>query len=223
MKPLRIARWWASDYLYAGYGQVRAFLDRRDPSELRTGDARPVIILPGVWETWGFLRPLIDVLRAGGHPVHVLPALGRNGRPIPATAEVVSAYLAEHDVRDVVIVAHSKGGLIGKYVMSRLDPDERVTAMVAVCTPFAGSAYARFMLVPSLRAFLPTDATTLQLLESLEVNTRITTVAGVWDPHIPAAHELAGATNITLDDGGHFRLLASPEVARIVRDVASRP
>lgn len=223
MRVLRIASWWVRDYLYVAYWQVRAFIDRRDPAQLRAGPGRPVVMLPGVWETWGLLRPLIDVVHAAGHPVHVLPDLGRNGRPVPETAERVAAYLETHDLHDAVIVAHSKGGLIGKYVMAELDPGRRVTAMVTLCTPFAGSAYARYMLMPSLRVFRPNDATTLRLLEIVEVNARITTITGVWDPHIPAVSELAGARNITIDDGGHFRLIASAEVARIVREVVARP
>lgn len=222
MRPLRIAWWWVRDYLYAGYWQVRAFVVRGDPAQLREGDGRPVVVVPGVWETWGFLQPLIDAVRGLRHPVHVLPELGRNGRPVAETAARVAAYLAAHDLRDVVIVAHSKGGLIGKYVMAELDPEGRVSEMVALCTPFAGSVYARYMLVSSLRAFRPRDATTLRLLENIQVNTRITTVAGVWDPHIPTAHALVGATNITLQDGGHFRLIADDEVSRIVREVVGR-
>jgi hypothetical protein len=142
---------------------------------------------------------------------------------VPETARAVAEHLAEHDLRDVVIIAHSKGGLIGKYLMTECDPDARITRMVAICTPFAGSDYARYMALSSLRAFSPDDPVTIALQQQLHANARITAITGIFDPHIPAIAELPGATNIVVQDGGHFRLLARPDVQQIVVEVTDRP
>jgi pimeloyl-ACP methyl ester carboxylesterase len=219
----RILSWWGQDYAYAAYWQVRATLRPGDKNALRSGTGRPVVMVPGVWEPWGFLGPVIEALHGAGHPVHVVTAHGRNSRPVEDSAHIVADFIAERDLHDVVIVAHSKGGLIGKFVMSELDPQSRITSMVAICTPFAGSDYARFMMTRTLRAFSPKDPTTLRMQRNLEVNARITTISGVFDPHIPRVVALEGATNITLEDGGHFRLLVRPEVTDIVVEVAGRP
>ena len=218
----RILSWWGQDYAYAAYWQVRGTLRPGRRESFQSGTARPVVVIPGVWEPWGFLGPVIDALHDAGHPVHVVPALGRNSRPVPDAARTVAGFLEQQDLRDVVVVAHSKGGLIGKYVMSEFDPDDRITAMVAICTPFAGSDYARYMAMRTLRAFSPNDPTTVMLQANLETNARITTIAGVFDPHIPTIVGLEGATNITIQDGGHFRLLNRPDVIDIVVDVAGR-
>src|SRR3546814_13720882 len=86
-------------------------------------------------------------------------------------ADRVDAYLQQHDLRDVILVAHSKGGLIGKQVM--VGPGgTRVRGMVAVATPFGGSRYARMMLAPSLRSFSPRDRTILSLARQEHVNAR---------------------------------------------------
>ena len=201
---------WALDYLYVSYWQVRDVLFRADPAGYLLTDATksPILILPGIYETWRFLRPLADRLSEAGHPVHVVEGLGRNARSVVASTPIVADYLLEHDLHDVTILAHSKGGLIGKYLMLRSDPEGRVTRMVAIATPFSGSVYARLMLVPSLRAFSPRDATTLMLAANREVNSRITSIFGSFDPHIPAGSELPGATNIRLDVAGHFRIVA---------------
>lgn len=219
----RILSWWGQDYAYAAYWQVRGTLRPGRRETFRSGEARPVVVIPGVWEPWGFLGPIIDALHREGHPVYAINRLGRNSRPVPDAANVVASFIEEHDLRDVVIVAHSKGGLIGKFVMSELDPDDRITSMVAICSPFAGSEYARYMASRTLRAFSPSDPTTLKLQANLEVNARITTIAGVFDPHIPQIVGLEGATNVTLEDGGHFRLLDKPEVIDLVIEIAGRP
>ena len=209
---LRAAGWWASDYAYAGYGQVRGVFTRADAESLQSGDLAPVVVIPGIYESWRFLSPLVKRLHELGHPIYVVPTLRLNLRPVTEAAAVVSAQLARDDLSGVIIVAHSKGGLIGKHVM--LDPAarERVTSMLAVATPFGGSAYARFMLAPSLRIFSPKNATIRALAAEEAVNSRIVSIYGTFDPHIPSGCELPGAKNVELETGGHFRILGHARI-----------
>lgn len=205
---LRRARWWALDYAYAAYWQLRAAIPHRPAPALLQGDGRPLIVIPGIYETWQFMRPMIDTLHEAGHPIHVVTMLQSNRLPVDRAAALVARYLRERDLSDVAIVSHSKGGLIGKYVMMGADAGARVHSMAAVCTPFAGSRYARYMLLPSLRAFSPTHPLTGRLAREVAVNARITSIFGQFDPHIPEGSELEGATNIRLPTGGHFRILS---------------
>lgn len=209
--------WWARDYVYAVAAQLRAIGAGR-PDGLVSGTKRPLVLLPGIYETWRFLEPLAEALHERGHPVHVVAGLGANRRPVIESAGRVVDLIVERELDDLVLVAHSKGGLIGKHVMAFDPVGERVRAMVAVATPFRGSRYSSLMPAPSLRAFRSGDATMRALAASAEVNTRIVSVYGAFDPHIPEGSELAGARNIRLDAGGHFRVLADPRViAEVVR------
>jgi len=208
---VRRALWWAQDYAYAAAWQLRAFGRRSRPDAYVRGDGVPIIVLPGIYETWRFMRPLIEHAHRAGHPVHVVGPLERNLRPIAEMSESVSAYLAEHDLRDVILLAHSKGGLAGKLVM--LGPEgARVRGMLAVATPFGGSRYARVMLTRSLRALSPRHPSIAALSAHREVNARIVSVYARFDPHIPEGSELPGAKNVPLETGGHFRVLAHPRV-----------
>ena len=210
---VRNAAWWARDYLYALRWQVAATLTRTDPRQFLTGELTPIVILPGVYETWRFMMPLIRAMHDRGHPVHVLPVLRRNRRPVDDAAARVVDYLAEQDLRGCVLLAHSKGGLVGKRAMVVDAPTGRVRAMLAVATPFGGSRYGRLMVLPSLRIFSPRSATILALSREHEVNARIVSVYGRFDPHIPEGSDLPGAAkNVRLDTGGHFRVLAHPRV-----------
>jgi pimeloyl-ACP methyl ester carboxylesterase len=212
VRAARIAGWWARDYVYALYWQARAIVGRTDPESFRSGTATPIVVIPGVYETWRFMEPLIREMHDRGHPVFVVDALSWNNRPVVEAADAVSAFLAEHDLHDIVLVSHSKGGLIGKYVMSAGHEASRVTSMLAVAAPFGGSLYARFMVLPSLRIFSPKNATILALAHDQSVNSRIVSIYGEFDPHVPAGSELVGAKNVRLDTGGHFRVLANPRV-----------
>jgi hypothetical protein len=203
---LREAGWWVLDWIYAGVWQVRS-LGPTTADDYRRGDLQPVIALPGIYETWHFMRPLMDALHERGHPIYVVPALRHNLRPIPDSAATVMDVLEREGLSDVVVIAHSKGGLIGKYAMTHLDRGGTIDRMVAIATPFAGSSLARFAPFPQLRIFRATDPVLAALTRDSAVNARITSVYGVFDTMVPDGSELAGATNVQLPVGGHFRIL----------------
>ena len=221
--PLRVAGWWALDYVYAVGRQLRSAVSRVSPDEFLSGTGRHVLIIPGIFEDWRFMLPLIQTLHDTGHPVHVVTVLQRNRLAVPKAAELIVGYLRDRDLTDVLIVAHSKGGLIGKFAMMALDPERRLVRMVAVASPFSGSRYAGFMLLPSLRALSPRSAVTLQLSREQRVNERITSIYGLFDPHIPEGSVLPGARNIQLDTGGHFRILAHEQTLKTVLEEAAAP
>jgi pimeloyl-ACP methyl ester carboxylesterase len=207
-----------ADYAYAGWQQARHFVA---PPELPSGRGgrAPVVLLPGIYETWEFLLPVARTLAAAGHPLLTVPQLRFNDRPVPEAADLVVAALERADLHGAVLVAHSKGGLIGKRVMLSA-AGTRVAGMVAVATPFSGSRYARFMLGRALRAFDPRDPVLRALADELAVNQRITAIYPRFDPHIPETGHLTGATNVELPLAGHFRPLGHPAlVERVLREV----
>jgi triacylglycerol lipase len=213
---------WLLDYRYAVLGQARAALSRISPEAYASGDKAPVLIIPGIYESWHFMRPLIDALHENGHPVHVVEPLRTNRRPVVPSAEIVADYLRGRDLHDLVIVAHSKGGLIGKYLMTQLDPENRIVRLIAISTPFLGSRYARYMLMPSLRAFSVSNPYLAALAADERLNSRIVSIFGRFDPHIPEGSVLPGAENVLIDTGGHFRILSHPDTQRQVLAAAAR-
>jgi triacylglycerol lipase len=226
--PVTVARrawWWLADYAYVLWWQAVGLLLPGGAEQLRvaSGGVRPpVVLLPGVYESWRFMRPLARALHEHGHDVHVVQKLGFNRGSIPDMAALAAEHLAAEDLRDVVVVAHSKGGLIGKYAMLRLDPEQRIRAMVTVNTPFAGSPYARWIPLAAVRAFVPTDAVLAGLAAELEVNSRITSISSPFDPHIPGGSALDGATNVELRTPGHFRVLGDPALVPTILEVLQR-
>lgn len=191
------------------------------PERYVSGTKRPVVVIPGVYETWHFMRPVADALSDRGHPVHVVEGLGANAGPIPDAAALVGRLIAELDLTGVALVAHSKGGLIGKLTMGG-DQGERIDRLVALATPFAGSSMARYMPSRALRAFLPSDPVIRSLIEQVSVDARITSIFPRVDPHIPGGSRLDGARNVELDLVGHFGLLRHPAGIRAAVEAVER-
>jgi pimeloyl-ACP methyl ester carboxylesterase len=222
--PLKAAWWWARDYAYAAHRQlaaVGALGGQRSPRHwLRGNDALPeVVLLPGVYEHWTFLRPLGERLNRAGYRVRTVHGMGVNRAPIVETSDKLARALAKLPAPDAgrIVVGHSKGGLIGKHLLIREGGDALgLLGVVAICTPFGGSSRARLLRDPSVRALLPTDATIVMLGEAASVNARIVSIFGTFDPHVPDGSALQGATNVRVPIAGHFRVLAAPETADAV-------
>jgi hypothetical protein len=202
------------DYQYALRVHARSLGGASVPAGYRRGDDFPVLLLPGVYETWATLRWFADALNAEGHPIVVVPGMRHNRRPIAETAELAQRVLDRNDLRDVVVLAHSKGGLVGKTMMLDTDVDAvvgpRISRMVAVNSPFQGSRMARYVPTRAFRAFLPDDAHLTRLGSLVDVNARITSVHSDFDGHVPDGSHLEGATNVQVPLDGHFRPLGHP-------------
>ena len=241
LPPVRRGAWVASglalDAAYATLGQLRGLSPLRSwvPAARTTapgpGAHRPpaVVLLPGIYEPAAFVAPLGRWLGARGHRVITVPGLGWNLRSIPDSAEIVGAFLTGLGIRDAVLVAHSKGGLIGKQLMVS-DQSGLVAGMVAVATPFEGHRFSRLGPTEALRGFHTEDPVILSLAADLEANTRIVTMRAEVDPVAFHGTELPGSVNLTLPVVGHFRILGHPlflnrlaEVLESGRFVAGAP
>lgn len=222
--PWRAARrgwYWAADYRYIVRHQGAGLADPAVPAAYAAGDRAPVVLIAGVMEPWTLLRPAADMLSADGHPIHVVLDLAYNLAAVPEASDLVAGEIQERDLRHVILVTHSKGGLIGKHVLAH-DTEGRVDRLIAIATPFAGSTLARFVPLTSIQALRPTDETILGLAAHETVNARITSIYPEFDPHVPDGSHLDGATNVALPVIGHFRILSDPLLLDAVAAAAGK-
>mgnify|MGYP003451388791 FL=1 len=204
---------WVDDYRHILGIQLKARLHPDPPPAFAEGDGVPILVLPGIYEPWHSLERIARDLNRRGHPIIVVPELGLNVAELRASARTVAQALRATGSGHLIVLAHSKGGLIGKALM--LGPlRKRILGLVAIATPFGGSKHARWFPDPTVR-MLSDQAPHLESLHArAEVNARIYSVYASFDPHIPGGCELAGAHNIEVDVVGHFRLVEHPRVRR---------
>lgn len=221
LRNLHHARAWVADYWYCAHQLARGAVSavrREDPrswAEVEGEPRLPVVVLPGIYETWRMMRPVAEALRAAGHPVHVVPAVGFNLRPIAAVARDVVAHTA--DLESFALVAHSKGGLVGKAVLLAPDVEDRATVLITIATPFAGSSWAVWAPpLTGIRSLAPWASGVRALTREARADARVVSLVPSWDPHIPDDAHLPGGTNIRLVETGHFAPLGSATVHRTI-------
>lgn len=174
----------------------------------------PVILIPGIIGKWAFLKKLGDQISLEGHPVYIVPKLGHNLADIPTAATIVQEIIDENHLKDIIIVAHSKGGLIGKYLLIN---DKRFKKLISIATPFAGSNIARLVPHRAFRELLPGSKIIGQINSNNEINKKIISIIPPYDNHVPKGSSLLnGAKNIKVTIHGHHKILFSDEVAKQV-------
>jgi len=209
---------WIKDYAYLFSGVAIAYLKRTPPKHyLRyiIDGKVPVVILPGVFMRWAFLKPIADHISLLGHPLYVIPQLGNNSGNIPSSAKKVREVIEENDLKNIIILAHSKGGLISKYLLLHEDPDKRIKGVIAIATPFHGSKIAKFMPHSSIKELIPESKIIRDLESRSEVNNKIVSIIPSFDNHVwhDKGSYLEGAMqNIIVNVAGHHKVLKDSTV-----------
>lgn len=128
---------WIKDYVHALGKHKDSFLYRNPPEHYLSyvkKNLPAIIIVPGVLEKWHFLKSIADPLSIKGYAIYVLQNLGYNTQSIKSSARLVSKLIFQKKLKNVVIIAHSKGGLIGKQVLLD-DKNKKVKKLIAIATP----------------------------------------------------------------------------------------
>lgn len=108
----------------------------------------PVILLHGIafrddmiFSSWGHVP---EFLEKGGANVYLgnLGAWNSYIQNAQSLKTRIAEVLAETGARKVNLIAHSKGGLDARYMISRLGMGDKVASLTTVSTPHRGSAFA---------------------------------------------------------------------------------
>jgi len=211
---MRRIGYWITDYLYLLRGQSNLFIYRRPPDHYLghiVENKGPVLFIPGLLERWSFFAKIADKLSLLGHPVYVIPNLGQNLKDIPYSAKVISELIEQNKLQQVTVIAHSKGGLIGKYLLANYN---KVKKLIAIATPFAGAKPAKYVPLYHFQELTPRSKVINDLISNKEVNKKIVSIYPIFDNHIwpQESPYLDGAKNIQVNIHGHHKVLFSEDV-----------
>ena len=162
---------------------------------------------------------MADHISLLGHPVYVVPKLGNNIGDIPSGAKKVREVIEENKLKNIVIVAHSKGGLITKYLLIHEDPEQKVKGLIAIATPFHGSSIGKFIPHYSVQELTKDSDIIHYLAEHSEVNGKIVSIIPSYDNAVwrdKGSHLEGAMQNIEVEIPGHNLILKDKKVWTIV-------
>lgn len=190
----------------------RALHASGEATAFRRGGAPTAVILPGWLREWEAVEPWGRALHAIGWDVRFVPALDGQPGSLHDLGETLLGFLEEEELDGVLVVAHSKGGLVTKQAMT-MEGGDRIALLVAVGTPFEGAPLAQVLPSEAGGDSLRPDNDELSRLEkNTDVNRRICAIEAKRDQNVPSLENLPGAQIIRTEVEGHTALLDAPEV-----------
>jgi triacylglycerol lipase len=183
----------------------------------------PVILIPGVLAKWTFLKSLGDKISLEGHPVYVISDLKYNLFSIPESAKILKKVIDDikkdnKEFQNACIVAHSKGGLIGKYFLIHFNDDKSISKMISLATPYSGSGMAKLLPLDPMKELQNDSLIIKDIKNNINVNHMITSIIPEYDNHVWAEEGsyLDGAKNIKVNIHGHHKIVFDKSVQEVV-------
>jgi len=189
--------------------------------------ALPVLLLHGVLcnaGVWTRMKRHLDAEDLG--PVYALsygPPLASIESFADQTAARIDAILAATGARQVVLVAHSMGGLVARSYLRR-HGGGRVARVVTIGTPHAGSVHSWLFPGVSLSQMHPGNPWLRELARPAD-HAPMPPMVSVWSWHDSMvapqiSSRIADGDNLELTGVGHNALLSDPEVfARVAEQI----
>lgn len=106
------------------------------------GDRNPVLLLHGIFDTYGIFQRMTEHLQGQGWQVHGLNMQPNFGiAPIERLAEQVATYVegAIAPQQRLDIVGFSMGGIVARYYLQRLGGLQRVQRFITLSSPHRGT------------------------------------------------------------------------------------
>lgn len=213
---------WIIDYGYMIHGSVTSLIYHKPPKHYLgyiLENKIPVILVPGILGKWSFMKTLGDKISLAGHSVYVVPELGYNLFNIPDSAKKLKDIVEKIDtnknnLKGVILVAHSKGGLIGKYLLAHQNEDNKVLGLISIATPYSGSSMAKLLPLDPIQELNIDSKIILDLEKHTEVNNKIFSICPEYDNHVWAekGSYLDGAKNIKVSVHGHHKIVYDKQV-----------
>lgn len=219
--------YWIIDYFYLIRGKLLMLFYNNPPQHYLKRESKkkvPIILIPGIANKWGFLKHLADSISAKGHPVYIVNKLKFNLFDIKTSAKIVREMIDKNDLEKAVIVGHSKGGIIGKYLLIHENKDNRIKGLISIGGPFSGSRLANYTLGKSFKELAPQSKIIQEMKRNSVVNSKIISIMPEFDTRVwhEKASFLEGAINITVPTKGHHKIIFDKDVANKIIELIGK-
>lgn len=218
--------------------QTSWFMPKARPGQRIFTDSHvaPVLLLHGYGCNsgyWAQLIPLLDAARISHATLDLEPIMGDIDGYVPLVANAVDALCMRSGCDNVIIVAHSMGGLVARAYM-RGHGSARVAKVITLGTPHHGTSLASFGVGHNALQMRRTGGVQesqgspwLQELSASESPATRALVISLYTHHDniiapQTSSELPGATNIAFGGIGHVAMGRNPRVlSRVLQEIAA--
>lgn len=209
--------WFIKEYWLHLKLQVEGLFVKKPPNRWRDGSRGNVILIPGLYEKYNFLKNIGDHLNSKGYKIHVLAKLKYNNCTIEIGSNILEEYIKANKLEKVILISHSKGSLIAKYFLDNSKFRNKVIRVITIASALNGS-YLAFLAPLFYKDLLPSSNLIKKLKKETVNSSNFLNLYPQTDNHIIPNKNLLieGAKNIMVDIKGHTLILTSNKTLKII-------
>lgn len=209
--------YWIIDYYYLFLGKLMSLFFTNPPPDYLNHVVKgknPVILIPGNSNKWGFLKKMSDTISHLGHPVYAVDKLKSNLFDIPTSAKIVREIIDKNNLKNVILLGHSKGGVVGKYILIHNNKDNKVSRLISIAAPFSGTSISNNLPNKSFKELSTKSKIIKEINSNKTVNSKIVSIMPEFDNHVwsDKKSNLEGALNIIVPIKGHHKIVFDKDV-----------
>ncbi len=207
------------EYLLIGYLKFLPKIKEAKFLNWSIGTKGSVILIPGLHESTFFLFSVGDFLNKQGFRIYTIPDF-KSAEPVSDISKKLEGLVERLPQSDIILISHSKGGLVAKYFLDTSVFTEKVKLSISIATPYGGTIFGHlhFHNLYEVRPKSPL----LTFLGSNKVScAKIVNFYPKFDNHVlpNSGLLLAGAQNIQINVSGHTRILNSNQLLKWLADI----
>lgn len=174
------------------------------------GTKGDIVLIQGFGGNFLFYEKIADYLAFEGYRAHIFNKLNTFDI-VQNIAAVVVKYIQNHNLKNFVIIGHSKGGIVAKYIANNFpDIADNCKQFIAICAPFKGTVFA-YMHILNMWQLIPGSAFLKELCANTTNNHKFISLRAKLDNLvIPNKNTiLESVQNFEVDVAGHTNILVS--------------
>lgn len=199
--------------------KVVSLLKTKTPNEWNTGTRGDMVLIPGFYENYYFLRKIGDDLNKAGYKIHVIPNFDPNEK-VHCIYKKLEETIKNIKSNEIILVSHSKGGIVAKYLLDNSKYSNKVKCSISIATPYGGSVFAHIC-IQNIFELRPNSKLIKQINENNENLSKIYNFYPVFDNLVVPNQNLLlnGCTNEMIEITGHTRILESNALINRIKSI----
>lgn len=202
------------EYAYKATTQPISLWQKQPPSNWTANHGKPILFIYGFDGYWSQAIPIAKTFLPLGYSVYCPTQIANNAIPLNTSVSLVKKYISDQQLKDFIIIGHSKGGLIAHQLLSDHQISPLIRQVITISTPYAGLPELYYQ-IPHIREYIPP---VINALSSSSL-AKIANIYTEFDTTLIPANNmtLPGANNLVFPGTGHAWILQDPKFLSLIQ------
>jgi hypothetical protein len=198
--------------------RIHYYFHLEPPKKWKTGNKGDVVLIQGLNARWISLNKIGLSVNKLDYKVHVVKKLENNLKPIAEGTADIAEYIKANDLKNVILIGHSKGAINAIYTLKDSEVAKRIKKVITIAGPFKGNSLCRFTL--TARELEPGSIFIKKYNEGID-SKKIVNLYPVIDNMVIPNESLRWdrAINRPIDVFGHIRIVEAKQTIDEIKSI----